>query len=130
MYLAAVIDWHSKAILAYKISNSMDATLATDVLKETLTKYPKPKIFNSDQGSQYASYAHTQVLKQHNIQILMNGGGRSINYMVIERFFKTLKHGNIHISDYQSIKELKEGIKAYIHTISKYFIQQSVIKNL
>ena len=62
MYLAAVIDWHTKAILAYKISNSMDATLATDVLKEALAKYPKPKIFNSDQGSQYTSYEHTQVL--------------------------------------------------------------------
>lgn len=115
MYLAAVIDWHTKAILAYKISNSMDATLATDVLKVALSKYPKPKIFNSDQGSQYTSYEHTQTLKQHNIQISMNGRGRSIDNIVIERFFRTLKHGNIYISDYQSIKELKEGIKAYMH---------------
>jgi len=115
MYLAAVIDWHTKAILAYKISNSMDATLATDVLKEALSKYPKPKIFNSDQGSQYTSYEHTQVLKQHNIQISMNGRGRSIDNIVIERFFRTLKHGNIYISDYQSIKELKVGVKNYIH---------------
>jgi Transposase and inactivated derivatives len=115
MYLAAVIDWHTKAILAYKISNSMDATLATDVLKEALTKYPKPKIFNSDQGSQYTSYEHTQVLKQHDIQISMNGRGRSIDNIVIERFFRTLKHGNIYISDYQSIKELKEGVKAYTY---------------
>lgn len=67
MYLAAVIDWHIKAILAYKIPNSMDATLATDVLKEALLKYPKPKISNSDQGSQYTSYKHTQVLNQHEI---------------------------------------------------------------
>ncbi len=115
MYLAAVIDWHTKAILAYKISNSMDATLATDVLKEALSKYPKPKIFNSDQGSQYTSYEHTQVLKQHDIQISMNGRGRSIDNIVIERFFRTLKHGNIYISDYQSIKELREGVKAYMH---------------
>lgn len=115
MYLAAVIDWHSKAILAYKISNSMDATLATDVLKEALAKYPKPKIFNTDQGSQYTSYEHTQILKEHDIQISMNGRGRSIDNIVIERFFRTLKHGNIYISDYQSIKELKEGVKAYIH---------------
>jgi len=115
MYLAAVIDWHTKAILAYKISNSMDATLATDVLKEALSKYPKPKIFNSDQGSQYTSHEHTQVLKQHNIQISMNGRGRSIDNIVIERFFRTLKHGNIYISDYQSIKELKVGVKSYIH---------------
>ena len=115
MYLAAVLDWHTKAILAYKISNSMDATLATDVLKTALLKYPKPKIFNSDQGSQYTSYEHTQVLKQNDIQISMNGKGRSIENIVIERFFRTLKHGNIYISDYQSIKELKEGVKNYIH---------------
>jgi len=115
MYLAAVIDWHTKAILAYKISNSMDATLATDVLKEALSKYPKPKIFNSDQGSQYTSHEHTQTLEEHGIEISMNGRGRSIDNIVIERFFRTLKYGNIYISDYQSIKELKEGVKAYMH---------------
>ena len=115
MYLAAVIDWHSKAILSYKISNSMDATLATDVLKEALAKYPKPKIFNSDQGSQYTSYEHTKLLKKYDIKISMNGKGRSIDNIVIERFFRTLKHGNIYISAYQSIKELKEGVKNYIH---------------
>jgi len=89
MYLAAVIDWHSKAILAYKISNSMDATLATDVLEEALAKYPKPKIFNSDQGNQYTSYEHTTLLKQHGVQISMN--------------------------DYETIRDLKEGVKAYIY---------------
>lgn len=115
MYLAAVIDWHSKAILSYKISNSMDATLAADVLEDALAKYPKPKIFNSDQGSQYTSHEHTQLLKKHNIQISMNGKGRSIDNIVIERFFRTLKHGNIYINDYVTIKDLKEGVKAYIH---------------
>jgi len=115
MYLAAVIDWHSKAVLAYKISNSMDATLATDVLQEALSKYPKPKIFNSDQGSQYTSHEHTQLLKDHKIQISMNGRGRSIDNIVIERFFRTLKHSNIYISNYETIKDLKEGVAAYIH---------------
>ena len=115
MYLAAVIDWHTKAVLAYKVSNSMDATLATDVLQEALSKHPKPKIFNSDQGSQYTSYEHTQLLKKHDIQISMNGKGRSIDNIVIERFFRTLKHSNIYISDYRSIQELKEGIKSYIY---------------
>jgi putative transposase len=115
MYLAAIIDWNTRAILAYKLSNSMDATLATDVLKMALDKYPVPKIFNSDQGSQYTSYEHTQILKDHDIQISMNGKGRSIDNIIIERFFRTLKQGNIYISDYQTIKELKEGIKAYMH---------------
>ena len=115
MYLAAVIDWNSRAILAYKLSNSMDSTLATDVLKMALDKYPAPKIFNSDQGSQYTSYEHTKILKDHHIQISMNGKGRSIDNIIIERFFRTLKQSNIYISDYQTIKELKEGIKAFIY---------------
>ncbi len=115
MYLAAIIDWNTRAILAYKLSNSMDATLATDVLKMALDKYPAPKIFNSDQGSQYTSYEHTQILKDHDIQISMNGKGRAIDNIIIERFFRTLKQGNIYISDYQTIKELKEGVKAYIY---------------
>ncbi len=115
MYLAAVIDWNTRAILAYKLSNSMDSTLATDVLKMALDKYPAPKIFNSDQGSQYTSYEHTQILKDHHIQISMNGKGRSIDNIIIERFFRTLKQSNIYISDYQTIKELKEGIKAFMH---------------
>ena len=115
MYLAAVIDWHSRAILSYKISNSMDTTLVADVLKVALAKYPKPKIFNSDQGSQYTSHEHTQILKEHSIQISMNGKGRSIDNIMIERFFRTLKHNNIYISNYQTIKELKQGVANYIH---------------
>jgi len=115
MYLAAVIDWHTRAILSYKLSNTMDTALATDVLEDALSKYPAPKIFNSDQGSQYTSYEHTQMLKDHNIQISMNGKGRSIDNITIERFFRTLKYGNIYISDYKTIKELKEGVKNYIH---------------
>jgi len=115
MYLAAVIDWNTRAILAYKLSNSMDATLATDVLKMALARYPAPKIFNSDQGSQYTSHEHTKILKDHDIKISMNGKGRSIDNIIIERFFRTLKQSNLYISDYQTIKELKEGIKVFIH---------------
>ena len=115
MYLGAVIDWHSRAILSYKISNTMDATLACDVLNGALSKYPKPKIFNSDQGSQYTSKEHINILKENDIQISMNGKGRSIDNIMIERFFRTLKYSNIYISDYQSIKELKQGVKEYIY---------------
>ena len=115
MYLAAVIDWHSKAILSYKISNSMDASLATDVLQDALSKYPKPKIFNSDQGSQYTSHEHTQLLKDNGIAISMNGKGRSIDNIAIERFFRTLKHSCIYINNFGTIKELKNGINEYMH---------------
>lgn len=115
MYLAAVIDWNTKAILSYKISNSMDASLAVDVLKDALAKYPKPKIFNSDQGSQYTSCEHTQILKEHGIAISMNGKGRSIDNIAIERFFRTLKYSCIYISNFTTIEELKNGIKDYMY---------------
>ena len=115
MYLAAVIDWHSKAILSYKISNAMDSNLACEVLREAIGKYGMPKIFNSDQGSQYTSHAHTQILKDNGIAISMNGKGRSIDNIAIERFFRTLKYGDIYISDYGSIKELKQGVANYIY---------------
>lgn len=115
MYMAAIIDWHSRAILSYKLSNSMDATLVTDVLKEALRKYGAPRVFNSDQGSQYTSYEHTQLLKDNNIQISMNGKGRSIDNIMIERFFRTLKYNCIFINDFKNIKELKEGIDNYLH---------------
>lgn len=115
MYLAAVIDWHSKAILSYKISNTMDAALAVDVLENAIGKYGKPKIFNSDQGSQYTSRQHTRLLGANGIQISMNGKGRSIDNIAIERFFRTLKYGNIYINDYKSVSELKEGVKNYIY---------------
>ena len=93
----------------------MDTFLATDVLKAAIDRYGTPEIFNTDQGSQYTSYYHTDILKQNNIKISMNGKGRSIDNITIERFFRTLKYENIYIKDYQNIKELKEGISDYIH---------------
>ena len=115
MYLAAIIDWYTKAILSWKISNTMNSTLAIGVLKDAIVMYGKPDIFNSDQGSQYTSYEHTSVLRNHGIKTSMNGKGRSIDNIQIERFFRTLKYENIYISDYQSTKELKVGISNYMH---------------
>lgn len=99
VYLCAIIDWHSKTILSWKISTTMDTSLVTDVLKEAIEKYDIPVIFNSDQGSQYTSHEHTELLKKHNIQISMNGKGRSIDNIAIERFFRTLKYDEIYINE-------------------------------
>jgi len=77
VYLAAIIDWYSKAILSWKISNVMDTDLVMGVLNEALEKYGKPEIFNTDQGSQYTSYIHTQALKDKGITISMDGKGRA-----------------------------------------------------
>jgi len=114
MYLAAIIDWHSRAILSYKISNTMDATLVTDVLKEAINRHGMPKILNSDQGSQYRSREHIRLLEESGIQISMNGKGRSIDNIAIERFFRTLKYDEIYLNEYQDAKELKRGVASFI----------------
>ena len=114
MYMAAIIDWYSKAILSYKLSNSMDSSIVTSILEDTLSKYPAPLIFNSDQGSQYTGSEHIRILEKHGIQISMNGKGRSIDNIIIERFFRTLKYNCIFINEFKNISELKEGINSYV----------------
>jgi putative transposase len=114
MYLSAIIDWHSKALLAWRLSNTMDASLVTGVLQEAIDRHGAPEIFNSDQGSQYASKEHTDLLKKHNITISMNGRGRSIDNIAIERFFGTLKYEEIYLKEYKDIQELKAGIKRFM----------------
>jgi len=114
VYLAAVIDWYSKAVLSWNISNAMDTDLVTSVLNEALSVYGKPEIFNTDQGSQYTSYAHTQILKDNDIIISMDGKGRATDNICIERFWRSAKVERIYLNEYNSIKELKEDTKDYI----------------
>lgn len=115
VYLAAIIDWYSKAVLTWKISNTMDSTLTMDVLYEALSLYGKPEIFNTDQGSQYTSHIHTQTLKDNNIIISMDGKGRATDNICIERFWRSAKVERIYLNEYKTIKELKIDVKDYIN---------------
>ena len=110
MYLAAVIDWHSRSIQSWKLSNTMDTALVTDMLKAALKQYGASEIFNSDQGSQYTSHEHTQLLKEHGVRISMNGKGRSIDNIAIERFFRTIKYDEIYVNDYQSAESFETAL--------------------
>jgi putative transposase len=114
VYLAAVIDWNTKKILSWKLSNTMDIKLTTDVLNQALSLYPKPEIFNTDQGSQYTAQAHVNILKEHDIKISMDGKGRSIDNICIERFWRTIKYEEIYLNDYKSMSELRYSVDNYI----------------
>lgn len=114
MYLAAIIDWYSKAVLSWRISNTMDADLVMSVLYEALRLYGKPEIFNTDQGSQYTSYIHIKTLQDHGITISMNGKGRSIDNICIECFWRSVKVEKIYLNEYETIAALKEDVKIYI----------------
>jgi putative transposase len=114
VYLAAVIDWYSKAILSHKISNTMDYSLVIDVLEEALDNYSTPEIFNTDQGSQYTSDVHTQLLIDNGIKISMDGKGRATDNIAIERFWRSAKYENIYLQEYKNIRDLKDGVLEYI----------------
>ena len=115
VYLAAIIDWHSKKILSWKLSNTMDISLVTSVLNEALAFYPKPEIFNTDQGSQYTSKAHVEILKKHNIKISMDGKGRATDNICIERFWRSIKYEEIYLNEYKNIKSLNRAIEKYMN---------------
>jgi putative transposase len=126
VYLAAIIDWHTKKILSWKLSNTMDVSLTTTVLKEALSLYPKPEIFNTDQGSQYTASQHIQILVDNNISISMDGKGRATDNIVIERFWRSLKYEDVYPQSYSTIKEARTGIGKYINIYNTERLHQSL----
>ena len=125
-YLAAIIDWHSKKILSWKLSNTMDTHLTTSVLNEALFKYTKPDIFNSDQGVQYTAKEHIKILSDNSINISMDAKGRSIDNIAIERFWRTLKYENVYPASYRTMKEARLGIKEYIDIYNNERLHSSI----
>jgi putative transposase len=126
MYLSAIIDLYSRKILSWKLSNTMDISICTDVLNEALVNYGVPKIFNTDQGSQYTSRAFTGILINKGVRISMDGKGRCLDNIFIERFWRSLKYENIFIHDYKSVTELKHGISKYMQFYNTERFHQSL----
>ena len=126
VYLAAIIDWYSKAVLSWRISNTMDTDFVMDVLNEALSKYPKPEIFNTDQGSQYTSYIHTQTLKDNGITISMDSKGRATDNIAIERFWRSAKVERVYLNEYKTINDLKRDIKGYIEFYNYHRFHQTL----
>lgn len=114
MYLTAVMDVYSRKILSWGLSNSQDSRWCKQVLQEAIDQYGKPEIVNSDQGSQYTSALWVQFLKDHEIQISMNGKGRALDNVWIERFWKTIKYNYIYLNPCNDGFELAEGIQDQI----------------
>jgi len=125
-YLAAIIDWYTKKILSWKLSNTMDVYLTTSVLSEAIAMYGKPDIFNSDQGSQYTANEHIEILTQNNISISMDAKGRSIDNIIMERFWRTLKYEDVYPRSYNTIKEAKKGIEEYINIYNSERLHSSL----
>ena len=110
LYLVAVMDWASRAVLAWRLSNTMDVSFCVSALEEALARFGKPEIFNTDQGSQFTSAAFTGALATAGVRISMDGRGRWMDNVFIERLWRSLKHEDIYLKGYAHGREAKAGI--------------------
>jgi putative transposase len=114
LYLVAIMDWASRAVLAWRLSNTMDVSFCISALEEALARFGTPEIFNTDQGSQFTSAAFTGTLARAGIKISMDGRGRWMDNVFIERLWRSLKYEDIYLKGYADGREAKAGIASWI----------------
>ena len=125
MYLVAVIDWYSRYILAWQLSNTLDGHFCQVALQQALSQ-GKPEIFNTDQGVQFTAEAFTSILEQAHILISMDGRGRALDNIFIERFWRSLKYDDIYLHDYATVPELWAGLHRYFTLYNHERLHQSL----
>lgn len=112
-YLVAVMDWHSRKVLAWRLSNTLDTAFCVDALQEALSRSGCPEIFNTDQGCQFTSRDLTGVLQAHGIRISMDGKGRAFDNIFVERLWRSVKYEEVYLKHYETLREAREGLTAY-----------------
>jgi putative transposase len=114
LYLVAIMDWYSRKVLSWRISNTMDAGFCVEALEEAITHYGKPEIFNTDQGRQFTSFSFTNILKDHEIKISMDGKGRWMDNVFLERVWRSLKYECVYLHNFENGREAKSLIGNWI----------------
>lgn len=114
LYLVAIMDWHSRKVLSWQLSNSMDASFCVEALSEALERYGTPEIFNTDQGSQFTSTEFVGVLENAGVRVSMDGRGRWMDNVMVERLWRSLKYENVYLNAYETGTEARKGIGAWI----------------
>jgi putative transposase len=112
-YLVAIMDWRSRMVLSWRLSNTLDSAFCVEALEEAIEKYGSPEIFNTDQGSQFTADAFTGALHSRGISISMDGKGRWMDNVFIERLWKSVKYEDIYLKAYGSMVEVKKGLGSY-----------------
>ncbi len=126
VYLVAIIDWYSRKILSWRLSNTMDASFCVDCLEDAIKAYGTPEIFNSDQGSQFTSDMFTSVLIENAITISMDGRGRALDNIFTERLWRTVKYEDIYLKQYDSLQSLLMGLTDYFVFYNEERLHQSL----
>jgi putative transposase len=114
LYLVAVMDWYSRRVLSWRLSNTLDSTFCVDALEEALSTFGQPAIFNTDQGSQFTAEAFTKSLRDRAIAISMDGKGRCIDNVFVERLWRSLKYEEVYLHVYDTAQEARTGIARYV----------------
>jgi putative transposase len=112
MYLAAVIDWYSRYVLAWRLSNTLDGSFCLEMLDEALSR-GRPEVFNTDQGVQFTAAAFTSRLQSAGVAVSMDGRGRCLDNVFVERLWRTVKYENIYLQGYETVPELEQGLGRY-----------------
>jgi len=126
LYLVAVIDWASRAVLSWRLSNTMDASFCVEALEEALARYDRPEIFNTDQGGQFTGAAFTGVLVAAGVRISMDGRGRWMDNVFIERLWRSLKYEEIYLRGYADGIEARAGIGAWLAFYNEHRLHQAL----
>jgi len=126
VYLVAVMDWHSRQVLSWEVSNTMDSHFCVSALESAIRTYGEPEIFNTDQGSQFTSDAFTSVLKDNKIQISMDGKGRWVDNVFIERLWRSVKYEEVYLNEYHSVEDLRRGLGQYFQYYNHERTHQSL----
>ena len=126
VYLVAVIDWYSRRVLSWRLSNTLDSQFCVDALEDAITKYGAPEIFNTDQGSQFTSEEFTGVLKREGIQISMDGKGRWVDNVFVERLWRSVKYEEVYLKAYDNVRHARQSLDIYFRFYNEKRRHQSL----
>ncbi len=125
MYLAAIIDWYSRYVIAWRLSNTLDGSFCLEMLEEAL-RQGRPEIFNTDQGVQFTAAAFTGRLEAAGVQVSMDGRGRCLDNVFVERLWRTVKYEDIYLYGYEGVLELQRGLQRYFPFYNEERLHQSL----
>jgi putative transposase len=125
MYLAAVIDWYSRYVITWRLSNTLDGSFCTEMLEEAL-RGGRPEVFNTDQGVQFTSESFTGRLETAGVTVSMDGRGRALDNVFVERLWRTVKYENIYIQGYETVPELQRGLREYFTFYNEERLHQAL----
>lgn len=114
VYLVAIMEWYSRVVLSWRVSTTLDSAFCVDALEEALANFGAPEIFNTDQGAQFTDEAFTSVLRDHGVAISMDGKGRCIDNVFVERLWRSLKYEEVYLHAYDDVREARAGIGRYM----------------